>query len=97
MPWFKYGVFLQRCDRETYDEIHAPLTAAPHSGIYQCVACMREIVAAEGQTLESAERHYHPEKDSPTGWRLLVYADPNPKWAGILKFPVDMASTVADD
>jgi hypothetical protein len=51
MALYRYGQYLQMSTDDAFNARHSPGTAAPHPGIYRCIACGDEIGIAGGHTL----------------------------------------------
>ena len=71
MAYYKYERFLALQDGIEFDDLHAPGTVAPLSGVYGCDTCKTSIVAIHSQPLPGAEHHLHPDRE-PIWWRLIV-------------------------
>lgn len=80
MAWYKYGHYLKQFTGEgrAYDTDYAPGQAPPHSGIYRCMGCGREIVAEKARLLPPQNHHQHAPGQGPIRWRLVVFADHDP-------------------
>jgi hypothetical protein len=46
MPLFKHEVF-QKSESAAFDQVYAPGTRTPYSGIYRCTVCGFEVVSTE--------------------------------------------------
>lgn len=79
MATYKYQAFLQPNDHIAFDQENAPGTAAPFSGIYRCSGCGREVASNQGQPLPPQNHHQHQPGQGAIRWRLIVFADHNPK------------------
>jgi hypothetical protein len=79
MALYKYGQFVQQSDDEAFDAEDSPGAKPPHSGIYRCSGCGREIVAEEGRQFPPQNHHQHSVAQGTIRWRLAVYADHKPK------------------
>ena len=79
MAWYKYDQYLKRSTGDAYDLVHQPGVAAPNAGIYRCEGCGREIGIASGHTLPPQGHHTHTTQQGRIQWRLIVYADHEPK------------------
>ena len=79
MATYKYPVYLQQNDSTAFDMDNGPGVAAPHAGIYRCMGCGREIGIAHGHILPPQTHHQHTPAQGHIRWRLIVYADHNPK------------------
>jgi hypothetical protein len=79
MAWFKYDADLKKSNSTEYDTIHNPGAAAPHSGIYRCLGCNKEVASNQTQPLPTQNKHQHTTQQGAIRWRLVVYADHNPQ------------------
>lgn len=61
-------------DDPLFDKSFSPGAVTPHSGIYRCISCSREIAAAYPLPLPPADHHEHHAKQGPIAWRLIVAA-----------------------
>jgi len=76
MAWYKYDQYVQKSTSDAYDSIHTPGTTVPHSGIYRCQGCGREIAANQGDPFPPQNNHQHTSMQGNVRWRLAVWADP---------------------
>lgn len=79
MAWYKYAAYLQQADNDAYDKVYGPASNTPHSGIYRCMGCNREIAANAGNPLPPQNHHQHSVAQGAIRWRLAVYADHDPE------------------
>jgi hypothetical protein len=79
MAWYKHAADLQRSDSAEYDKEHKPGDAAPHSGIYRCLGCRKEVASNQYEPLPSQNKHQHTAQQGAIRWRMVVFADHNPK------------------
>lgn len=79
MALYKYGNNLQASTSDAFDATLAPGSHVANSGIYRCVGCGREVVAEQARQLPPQNHHQHPNALVPIQWRLIVYADHQPK------------------
>jgi hypothetical protein len=79
MAWYKYESYLQKSSGDAYDYTYDPSATTPHSGIYRCMGCGREIAANKGNPLPPQNHHQHSSGQGAIKWRLIVYADGNAK------------------
>ncbi|MFI5015941.1 MAG: hypothetical protein ACHQAY_26705 [Hyphomicrobiales bacterium] len=79
MAWYKYKEFLHYADKPEYDMLHKPGRSTPHSGIYRCDGCGHEIVSETGRVFPPQNHHQHAESQGEILWRLVAYADHEPK------------------
>ena len=74
MALYKYSEYLTTSKDDAFDKELDPGSVPPHSGIYRCTGCGREVVAEEARTLPPQNHHQHP-NHSPVKWKMVVYAD----------------------
>jgi hypothetical protein len=78
MALYKHSRATEKSDDAGFDETFDAGTLAPFSGIFSCTACGREVASAQEQLLPSRTHHKHTQH-APIQWRLVVWADHNPK------------------
>jgi hypothetical protein len=77
---YKNGNYLEHNPNSpAFDSDHPPGNRAPYAGIYRCMGCYREIGIADGHTLPPQNHHTHMPQQGHIRWRLIVWADHNPK------------------
>jgi hypothetical protein len=79
MALYKDAKYLKQDLDAAFDKIHTPGTAAPHSGIYRCAGCRKEVASNEGQPLPPQNHHQHTTSQGSIRWQMIVYAEHNPK------------------
>ena len=79
MAFYKNPAFVVQVKQNAFDAEYDPGAAVPHSGIYRCTGCGREIVAEEARKFPPQNHHEHPTTEGKIRWRLIVYADHKPK------------------
>jgi len=79
MALYKYPEYLQQSQHAAFDAIYAPGAIAPYSGIYRCMGCNREVASNQGQPLPPQNHHQHIQTQGAIRWKLIVYADHDPK------------------
>jgi hypothetical protein len=79
MALYKYPQYLTQSQDASFDVEHRPGGIPPHSGIYRCMGCGREIVAEEARQFPPQNHHAHTPAQGAIRWRMIVYADHNPK------------------
>ena len=79
MAIYKNGVYLTQSQDTAFDIDYEPGGHVPHSGIYRCLGCGREVVAEEARKLPPQNHHEHSPTQGKIRWRLIVYADHTPK------------------
>jgi hypothetical protein len=75
MALFKYNQFLKQSQDAAFDTISGPAAVTPHSGIYRCEGCGREIAANKGNPLPPQNHHQHTTAQGAIRWRLIVFAE----------------------
>jgi hypothetical protein len=78
MASYKNGNYLVQNNDGAFDLDHSP-GAAAFAGIYRCMGCHREIGIASGHVLPPQGHHSHTPAQGHIRWRLIVFADHNPK------------------
>lgn len=71
--------YLTAGDDDAFKKDHSPGAKPPHSGIYRCMGCGREIVAEQERQLPPQNHHQHTTSQGSIRWRMIVYADHRPK------------------
>jgi hypothetical protein len=79
MATYEEPSYLERVANAAFNQDHGPGAAAPFAGIYRCMGCHREIGIAHGHILPPQNHHAHTPQQGTIRWRLIVYADHNPK------------------
>ena len=79
MALYKRSSELTATLSEAFDREHEPGRTVPHSGIYCCLGCRREIARNAGTVFPPLNHHQHPPGQGTIRWRLSVYAEGNPK------------------
>ena len=75
---YKYAADIAASSSDAFDKIHSPGTPAPHSGIYRCKGCNREVASNGGEPLPPQNHHQHTTTQGSIRWRMVVYADHKP-------------------
>ncbi len=79
MATYQEDKFLTKIKNDAFDKDHEPGTDAPRAGIYRCMGCHREVGIATSHKLPPQNHHEHSEQQGKIRWRLVAYADHNPK------------------
>lgn len=79
MAVYKHVSFLTKSDHQAFDADHNPGTVTPYSGVYRCMGCGREIVSETARPFPPQNHHQHAQSQGAIRWRLIVYADHEPK------------------
>jgi len=75
MALYKNGNFLTQSQDLVFDTDHPPGSTTPHSGIYRCMGCGREIVSETEKPMPPQNHHQHSQGQGAIRWRLIVFAD----------------------
>lgn len=75
MALYKNENYLKKSTDGAFDHDYGPGTAAPHSGIYRCMGCAKEVASNHGEPLPPQNSDQHTSSQGPIRWRLIVYAD----------------------
>jgi len=73
MALYRYIQYLHTSTDVAFNAVHSPGAAAPHPGIYRCIACGDEIGIARDHTLPPQNHAQHP-SNAEIKWQLIVYA-----------------------
>jgi hypothetical protein len=79
MATYKYSGYLSASQDGAFDATHPPGAVTPFSGIYRCMGCGKEIVSEHGKPLPPQNHHQHAAGQGAIIWKLIVFADHNPK------------------
>jgi hypothetical protein len=79
MAIYKRTDWLDLSEDDQFDMDHKPGAATPHSAIYRCIGCGREVVSETGNSLPPQNHHQHTQSQGAIRWRMAVYADGEPK------------------
>lgn len=79
MALYKYRQYVSTSDSNAFDGSYHPGTPAPHSGIYRCLGCGREDVSTYRKPLPPQNHHQHTQAQGAILWRMVAWADHNPK------------------
>ncbi len=74
MAIYKHGSYLAQSRHEAFDQEHPPGASTPHSGIYRCMGCNREVVSETGKPLPPQTHHAHTPQQGKIRWKLIVYS-----------------------
>lgn len=74
MVLYKYAKFLTATEYAVFDVLEHPGSPTPHSGVYRCEVCGREVASNEGELLPADNHHQHAPNQGEIRWRLAVYA-----------------------
>ena len=79
MALYKHGNYLTQSQDAAFDQVHPPGGQTPHSGIYRCIGCGREVVSEYPKPLPPQNHHQHTPHQGAIRWQMIVYADHEPK------------------
>jgi hypothetical protein len=74
MALYKDGRYLSQNTSTEFDAVHKPGESVPHSGIYRCEGCGKEIAANLGDPLPPQNHHQHEPGKGDIRWRMIVWA-----------------------
>lgn len=74
MAWYQDATRLKQITNSVFDSEHTPGQMVPHSGIYRCKGCNKEIAANLGDPFPPQNHHQHNLLQGPVRWQLLVWA-----------------------
>lgn len=74
MALYKNPAVLSQSNHAAFDQVNVPGSTTPHSGIYRCVGCGKEIAANEGTPMPPQNHHQHSVAQGTIRWQLIVYA-----------------------
>lgn len=74
MALYKNAGYLSTSTDAAFDQIYSPGDNTPHSGIYRCEGCGREIASNAGNPLPSQNSSQHSSSQGKIRWRMIVYA-----------------------
>jgi hypothetical protein len=75
MALYKYSQYLTANQDGAFDKEYKPGEIPPHSGVYRCVGCGREVVAEENRLFPPQNHHAHSYQQGAIRWKMAVYAD----------------------
>lgn len=58
-----------------WDNIYKPSDQVPHSGIYKCTGCNKEITSNKGDKFPPQNHHQHGSVLSSIQWKIIVFTD----------------------
>jgi hypothetical protein len=79
MALYKYGQYFAKSADDSFDKAYRPGMAPPHSGIYRCIGCGREVVGEAARTLPPQDHHQHTTAQGEIRWRMIAYANHEPQ------------------
>lgn len=79
MALYNNNIYLIQNNDKAFTVEYNPGDQPPHSGIYRCTGCGREVVAEENRRLPPQNHHQHSVLQGLIKWRMIIYADHQPK------------------
>lgn len=73
MALYKDPSHFNQSSDSAFDTLHAPGSAAPHPGIYKCIACGDEIAIAGGHVLPPQNHKQHSPGQGQIKWKLIAF------------------------
>lgn len=74
MAAYKYSEILVQSTDGLFDLTFGPGAETPHSGIYGCIGCKKEIASNGGNPLPPQNHHQHAMAQGGIRWKLRVAA-----------------------
>lgn len=74
MALYKNSAYLKVSTDAAFDKLYKPGENTPHSGIYRCEGCAKEIASNGGNPLPPQNHHQHTTAQGTIRWRMIVYA-----------------------
>ncbi|MCE0497849.1 MAG: hypothetical protein LV481_07890 [Methylacidiphilales bacterium] len=71
--FYKDASYLSHSNSEVFDKLHGPGTETPHSGIYRCEGCGKEVTSVMPHPLPPQNHHQHTQSQGLIRWRLVVW------------------------
>lgn len=72
MAYYKYANKLTLSTDSAFDQVHAPGTRVPYSGIYRCRVCGWEASSTTADHLPPQGHHVHPAGMGAIQWQLVA-------------------------
>ncbi|GGB83714.1 protein L [Deinococcus soli (ex Cha et al. 2016)] len=74
MASYKYGNYFDKREGAEFDQEHRPGGVTPHSGIYRCMGCGKEVTSEGGNPLPPQNHHQHTAAQGQIRWRMIAKA-----------------------
>jgi hypothetical protein len=74
MALFKSTIYVKASADAAFDKIHKPGDPTPHSGIYRCEGCGKEVTSNSGNPLPPQNHHQHTSGQGDIRWRMIVFS-----------------------
>jgi hypothetical protein len=78
MALYKNPAFVSQSTHNDFDLLHRPGANTPHSAIYRCKGCGKEIVSETNRPFPPQNHHQHTPAQGAIEWQMAVYAVSNP-------------------
>ncbi len=75
MALYKNANFLRPSTSSEFDSFYGPGVTCPHSGIYRCRSCGKEIASNKDNPFPPQNHHQHSPGVGSIQWQLIVYAE----------------------
>jgi hypothetical protein len=72
MIYYKNAKYLHQSSDAKFDAIYEPGVPTPYSGVYHCVACLKEVTSVHAHPLPPQNHHQHP-AGQPIRWQMVVW------------------------
>jgi hypothetical protein len=72
MPFYNEAKYLHHETGTAYNQLYAPGTETPISGVYRCEGCGASAVSTKGHPLPPQNHHQHQVGQGNVRWRLVV-------------------------
>ncbi len=79
MALFKNPDYLMQTNDIVFDKVYHPGAVPDRSGVFRCMGCQREVVGEHSRQLPPQNHHQHTPAQGDVRWKMVVYADHNPK------------------
>jgi hypothetical protein len=78
MALYKRSSEISTSTSTEFDTEHDPGSRVPHSAIYRCLGCGREVVCNAGDPFPPQNHHQHTTAQGRIRWRMSVFAQGDP-------------------
>lgn len=74
MSWYTEQSRITKSDGKGahWSATHNPADQVPHSGIYRCLGCNKEVTSNAGDKFPPQNHHQHSQEQGTVRWRLNV-------------------------
>ena len=63
-----------------WEKVYSPSDQVPHSGIYKCTGCNKEITSNKGDKFPPQNHHQHGPNLSSIRWKIIIFTDTEGKY-----------------